>query len=226
MTDILYINEIFSSISGEINEFGQGAIATFVRFQGCNLSCDYCDTPKTQPGGSPDEAFTISEVIKEVRKQRNTHGSSLVIITGGEPLLQKEGLKELVKDLVHHGFRMVIETNGTYDLDDFFGSKMLDVIQFITWVVDYKIKLPCFPFSILSLRQWDCIKFIVEDFDEVDTFVQVMDKCRQKGIKAQFLLSPIEKKVSAKELVRYVLQKPYSHMFRINVQIHKYIGVA
>jgi len=36
------VNSIFNSISGEVGIIPQGAVTTFIRFQGCNLQCDWC----------------------------------------------------------------------------------------------------------------------------------------------------------------------------------------
>lgn len=36
------VNEIFQSISGEVGNIPQGAITWFIRFQGCNLECNWC----------------------------------------------------------------------------------------------------------------------------------------------------------------------------------------
>lgn len=38
----LRVNEIFSSINGEVCNFHQGSLCTFIRLQGCNLDCTYC----------------------------------------------------------------------------------------------------------------------------------------------------------------------------------------
>lgn len=98
------VSEIFSSIQGEGNYLG--IAATFIRFMGCNLKCDFCDTKKTWGGIGFDKS--IDEIIEAVTELDN----SLIIITGGEPCIQKD-LQELVDKLRATGHIVAIETNGT-----------------------------------------------------------------------------------------------------------------
>ncbi len=85
-----------------------GRPATFIRFSGCNLSCEWCDEKHARDieGG---EYLNLREVVEECKKRRLRR----VVITGGEPLLQKEDCIKLVKELTALGFRVMIETNGT-----------------------------------------------------------------------------------------------------------------
>ena len=82
------INEIFDSIQGEGLYIGCRQV--FVRFCGCNLLCDYCDTDFQ--GG---EVYSAQELAKKVSDfpLKAVHSVSL---TGGEPLLQYEFLKEFL----------------------------------------------------------------------------------------------------------------------------------
>ena len=98
------VSEIFSSIQGEGNYLG--IAATFIRFMGCNLKCDFCDTKKTWGDIGFDKS--IDEIIAAVTELDN----SLIIITGGEPCIQKD-LQELVDKLRATGYFVAIETNGT-----------------------------------------------------------------------------------------------------------------
>lgn len=94
------INEIFYSIQGE--GYHTGTAATFVRFSGCNLKCSFCDTIHQQ-------GVTMSEedIVQQVQK----NPAELVVITGGEPMLQ---LTSSLVDKLHSIKKYVaIETNGT-----------------------------------------------------------------------------------------------------------------
>lgn len=94
------INEIFYSIQGE-GHF-TGTPATFVRFSGCNLKCNFCDT-EHQEG----KMMSDKEILSEVAKYPTKH----IIFTGGEPGLQlTDELVDLLKDA---GYFIQIETNGT-----------------------------------------------------------------------------------------------------------------
>ena len=98
------IAEIFSSIAGEGAWMGRPAV--FIRFSGCNLSCEWCDEKHARTGGT---LTSMEEIIEECRRS----GLKRVVVTGGEPLLQKEDCVSLVKKLMDVGFKVMIETNGT-----------------------------------------------------------------------------------------------------------------
>lgn len=103
------INEIFDSWEGEGRDVG--IQTTFVRLQGCILEphCKWCDTPNAWDTKRGYE-LSVGEVLKQCRHNR-------ILITGGEPLLQLDEVKRLVKKL--RGKRVVIETSGLYDFLDF-----------------------------------------------------------------------------------------------------------
>lgn len=94
------VNEIFYSIQGEGAKTGEAAI--FLRFSGCNLRCEFCDTEH-----QPYKDLTEDEIAREIAKYK----ANLVVITGGEPTLQ---LTESLIDKIHElGKSVAIETNGT-----------------------------------------------------------------------------------------------------------------
>lgn len=95
------INEIFDSIQGEGLYIGCRQV--FVRFCGCNLLCDYCDTEFS--GGDVYTPETLVQKINEF-PLKSIHSISL---TGGEPLLHYEFLKEFLP-LVDS--KTYLETNG------------------------------------------------------------------------------------------------------------------
>lgn len=98
------IAEIFESVQGEGLYLGEKQI--FVRFFNCNLSCTYCDTkPDRFMEYEPDELF------EEIKLYRDKYHS--VAFTGGEPLLYKDFLKEILALTWGHGHKHYLETNGT-----------------------------------------------------------------------------------------------------------------
>jgi 7-carboxy-7-deazaguanine synthase len=96
------ISEIFSSIQGE--GLYQGRAQVFVRFFGCNLSCDYCDTPLEN-----FREFSVDQLLREVEK---AGCSDSVSITGGEPLYQAAFLEDFLPLLKGKGKSVYLETNG------------------------------------------------------------------------------------------------------------------
>lgn len=100
---MLQLAEIFYSIQGE-GAF-TGTPAVFVRLAGCNLSCEFCDT---------DYSLKFFASVTEVLTRAREVGGDCptVILTGGEPLAQRETL-ELIDALRQDGRRVHIESNGT-----------------------------------------------------------------------------------------------------------------
>lgn len=97
------INEIFYSLQGE--GFYTGTAAVFVRFSGCNLRCEFCDTRHETGIEMSDE-----EILSEIQK----YPCRTVILTGGEPGLWVD---EALVDALHRiGKYVCIETNGTRKL--------------------------------------------------------------------------------------------------------------
>ena len=102
------IIEIFSSIQGEGIYVGQPHL--FVRFWNCNLSCHYCDTDYR----GPYTEWTAQDLLREVRRHLESSGPfHAVSLTGGEPLLWWQFLKEWLPTLKSLGQRTYLETNGT-----------------------------------------------------------------------------------------------------------------
>ncbi len=106
------VNEIFVSIQGEGKYIGKPQV--FVRLQGCNLECSWCDTRYAREGEGTE--MDVSEILKKLKKS----GLKSVCITGGEPMMQRAELKHLVKKLKKEKYEIVMETNGTlYDKEIF-----------------------------------------------------------------------------------------------------------
>lgn len=104
---MLNVNEIFTTIQGEGPETGKRS--TFLRLYGCNLDCSWCDTPYTWDRSMHDPADERHPMTTLAISERLE--ADLVVVTGGEPLLQASGLVELIEANPEHGFQF--ETNGT-----------------------------------------------------------------------------------------------------------------
>lgn len=101
----MLISEIFHSLQGE-GELA-GVPSVFVRTSGCNLRCNWCDTPYASwaPEGV---AMGVDEVLAEVRRHPARH----VVLTGGEPMIAP-GIHELAYQLQEEGRHLTIETAAT-----------------------------------------------------------------------------------------------------------------
>ena len=102
---IAKINEIFDSIQGEGPYIGYRQL--FVRFCGCNLLCDYCDTEFDN-----GQNYTAGELLDKVKTFDIEHIHS-ISLTGGEPLLQYEFLREFLPKIKNSDIKIYLETNGT-----------------------------------------------------------------------------------------------------------------
>ena len=87
------IIEIFSSFQGEGLLIGQRQI--FVRFAGCNLNCNYCDTQDSKSEKS-GKLMTPKEVVEEINNVL-TPDCKTISFTGGEPSLYPEFINEVSK---------------------------------------------------------------------------------------------------------------------------------
>lgn len=111
----LVVAELFGpTIQGEGPSLGHPAM--FLRLGGCNLTCSFCDTPYTWDARRYNlrEQMTRRDV-DELAAALLAGGPDLIVITGGEPLLQQRypGFRRLVEVLTAADRRVEIETNAT-----------------------------------------------------------------------------------------------------------------
>lgn len=114
------VKEIFLTLQGEGIQAGRRAV--FLRFAGCNLwsgreqdraeaQCTFCDTDFVGTDGQGGGRYTASELAALVRETWGEGERPLVVVTGGEPMLQ---LDAALIDFLHEaGFEIAVETNGT-----------------------------------------------------------------------------------------------------------------
>ncbi len=117
MTDKVKIKEIFASIQGEGPFIGYKQL--FIRFCGCNLICNYCDTDYRTVDS---KEYTLDEIIEIVRQNSDCHSVSL---TGGEPLLSTGFLKEFLPQCP---LPVYLETNATL------AGELGEVIDYIDYI--------------------------------------------------------------------------------------------
>ncbi len=115
------VKEIYYTLQGEGAQAGRAAV--FCRFAGCNLwsgreqdrsdaTCNFCDTDfvgTDGPGGGKFES--AATLAATVRSAWPGGGKPLVVLTGGEPMLQVD--VALIEALHQAGFEIAIESNGT-----------------------------------------------------------------------------------------------------------------
>lgn len=124
MDKSVHIKEIFTSIQGEGPFIGYKQL--FIRFCGCNLNCNYCDTDFDS---SNSTIYTINELLQIIYQNLDCHSISL---TGGEPLIHTNFLKELLPKC---NLPIYLETNATLY------ENLNQIIDYITYI-SADIKLP------------------------------------------------------------------------------------
>lgn len=177
------IAEVFKSVQGE--GIYQGIEQVFVRFFDCNLNCSFCDTKLNYY-----QELTFDEVIERFFSYKDYHSVSL---TGGEPLLQIDFLKKLVKYLKEEGKAIYLETNGTlYD-------NLSGMIEYVD-IIAMDFKLP----SSTGMRSfWDEHEEFLKVALRKKVFVKAVI-CRSTTFSD--LKKAVELLNSFKEEVSFVLQ--------------------
>lgn len=111
--DELVIAEVFGpTFQGEGPSIGQRA--GFVRLGRCNLDCSWCDTPYAWDWDRYDPEEELShEAVTSVLAKLDAMDIKIVVVTGGEPMLQQARLAPLLTGCVERGWLVEVETNGT-----------------------------------------------------------------------------------------------------------------
>jgi 7-carboxy-7-deazaguanine synthase (Cx14CxxC type) len=114
------VKEIFLTLQGEGMQAGRRAV--FLRFSGCNLwsgresdrakaQCTFCDTDFVGSDGENGGRYEAEALAQRVEALWVGGEGRLVVITGGEPMLQLD--PPLIEALHARGFEVAVETNGT-----------------------------------------------------------------------------------------------------------------
>ena len=202
------ISEIFYSIQGESTYSGLPCV--FVRTSGCNLKCNYCDTKYANVVNC---ILTPREILSEINKFKHT---SLVEITGGEPLFQQD-IYELFDVLHSNYFQILLETNGSICLKD--------VPDYVAKIVDIKTPGSGFSDSFLTenLRfinpQKDNLKVVLSSPEDYEWIKAFLSKHNLSG--QHILFSTVHDKIDPKIIIENILKDGLDVRFQL--QLHKYI---
>ena len=203
----LVVCETFASLMGESTRAGLPAF--FIRLTGCNLRCRYCDTAYAYEGGS---AMTVGTLVDLARAQPHR----LVLVTGGEPLLQAE-TPDLLTDLLDAGCTVCLETNGSRPIGavDARVHRILDVKCPGSDMADHHVWANM---DLLTSR--DEVKFVVADRPDFTWALEVIKRFRLAE-RLPVLISPVFGQVALQEAAAWILATRLP--LRLNPQLHKYI---
>lgn len=206
--------ETFASINGEGPCAGE--LALFVRFQGCNLRCSYCDTMWANAPDCPYTKQPPEDIVAKILQS----GIRNVTLTGGEPLLQPEmpALLTLLAD--HPELRVEVETNGAVDLAPFCKTSRP------VFTMDYKLPSSGWERAMhvenfALLQQDDTVKFVCGSAEDLERAAQVIAEQALTN-RCHVYLSPVFGAIKPAEMVEYMLAQRLNGV-RLQLQLHKFI---
>lgn len=206
------VKEMFLTLQGEGGQAGRAAV--FCRFAGCNLwsgrerdrpsaICAFCDTDFVGVDGPGGGRFRTSAALAQAIEAiwRGGESHRLVVLTGGEPLLQVD--VPLIDALHDRGFSIALETNGT-----------LPAPEGIDWIcVSPKGRAP-----VVQTRGRE-LKLVYPQAGVDPAAFETMEF-------EQFLLQPMDgpdRAAHTEAAIAYCLAHP---RWRLSVQTHKFLGIA
>ena len=154
----------------------------------------------------------ISEIISEIDK----YPTKLVMITGGEPLLQ-ENCIHLMQELLNKNYSVMLETSGSL--------KLKDVPKSVIKIVDFK----CPASSMMDKNDWtiitdiqkeDEIKFVIANKEDYDWSKKMIKNYNLNKI-CPILFSPVYNKIDISTLADWILEDGLN--VKLQMQLHKHI---
>ena len=226
MTNKTKVREIFASIQGEGPYIGVKQL--FIRFCGCNLQCDYCDT---QGLGNEDYLEFTPEELRDYIEDFDLKSVHSIALTGGEPLIWTDFLVEFLPMVKN---KIYLETNSTLK------NGLEKIVDFID-IISADIKLPSSTGSESSFAFHDeflkvAQKYSKEIFAKIVFDENILDDEISHCIKLAekytlpLILQPktVEDKVSVDQSVLFDVHSRFlAHHSntRIIPQVHKFLGV-
>ncbi len=201
----LRIHEIYECLQGETSQAGRPML--LVRLAECDLRCVWCDTPEAFAEGTPRE---LPDLMREIAG----YGRKLILVTGGEPLLQEE-TPELVSQLLEGGHEVMLETGGHLDIGP------IDVRA--RRIVDLK----CPGSGMERFNHWpnlelltpgDEVKFVLADRADYDWAVACLGRIPGD---VEVLFSPVHSTLDPQDLAGWILEDRLQ--VRLQLQLHKLI---
>lgn len=212
---IYKVVETFISINGEGQHAGE--LALFIRFAGCNLNCNYCDTRWANQPDVVYQEMTETEIKALVADSRVRN----VTLTGGEPLLQPGmyQLLEIVGSLPD--IRIEIETNGSVDIGPY-----MTLIRRPAFTLDYKLPGSGMEAGMNTenyryLTKEDTVKFVISDKADLTRARKIIEQYQLEG-RCGIYYSPVFGRIRPAEIVDDMIEHRLNGV-HMQLQMHKFI---
>lgn len=209
------IAETFLSINGEGVKAGQ--LAFFVRFVGCNLSCDYCDTKWANQPNAPYTTMTEETIYRKIKES----GAKNVTITGGEPMIQPhiDGLLDfLCRDPELY---VEVETNGSIPLKTNLAKGIRPA-----YTMDYKLSASgmesfmCLE-NLSYLGRQDTVKFVCGSLEDLICAQKITEEYHLTQ-RTNVYLSPVYGSIDPADMVEFMKEQRLTGV-TLQLQLHKFI---
>ncbi len=207
--------ETFISINGEGQHAGE--LALFIRFAGCNLNCNYCDT---RWANQPDVVYQeMTET--EIKALVTDSGVRNVTLTGGEPLLQP-GMYQLLEMMGSlPDIRIEIETNGSVDIEPY-----MTLIRRPAFTLDYKLPGSGMEAGMNTenyryLTKEDTVKFVISDKADLTRAREIIEQYQLEG-RCGIYYSPVFGRIRPAEIVDDMIEHRLNGV-HMQLQMHKFI---
>lgn len=212
------IAELFYSVQGEGALVGVPSV--FVRTSGCNLRCEWCDTPYTswRPEGTD---WTLDRIVDEVR----SHPARHVVVTGGEPMIAPE-IVALTGRLREAGLHITIETAGTVfhpvacDLMSISPKLSNSTPNDPKWSAQHdRVRIQPDVLRQLMERYPYQLKFVIaepDDLDEVRTLTEMLKADRERVV----LMPEGVERDKLRERGRWIAEICKQEGFRFSPRLH------
>lgn len=167
----LTVNEIFGpTVQGEGPSAGRRAV--FLRLANCNLFCSWCDTcyswdwtgrNGTQYDRTKERRYMEFGDVRRALRAVGLSDNAMLVVTGGEPMLQQEQLSHLF-DTTRGVSRIEVETNGTKAPENAMPENVHYVVspKLENSGISEHLRLVWPSLGILALWERSIFKFVVE----------------------------------------------------------------
>lgn len=223
--------EQFVSINGEGRRAGQ--LALFIRFAGCNLNCEYCDTKWANEAEVSYEEYTVEQLYQMIKNSKVKN----VTLTGGEPLIQPNMNSLLNKLREDKELRIEIETNGSIGIQTFLQKTKSSDMQIeaehdvscdnVSFTLDYKTAVSGMEHQMcmenyVNLRWQDTVKFVVGSMEDLKKAKQIIEEYHLVEKGCGIYLSPCFGKIEPADMVEFLVENRLNDV-NVQLQLHKFI---